>query len=269
MLAKAAEVSVVVPCYCEAENLRVLVPRIAAALGAAALSGEIIIVDDDSPDGTESVCTELAQRFPLRLITRYNERGLSSAVICGLRAAAGQILVVMDADLSHPPEAIPEMVAACRKPLVDFVIGSRHAVGGSISQTWSVFRRLNSSVATLLARGLTAARDPMSGFFALQRSTFESASDVCPIGYKIGLELIVRCDCRQIVEVPIHFEDRVAGESKLTMMQQWHYLRHLARLYWAKYAMPTRSTRREIAAESADSAARSPMEVSHEHQPAA
>ena len=258
MRAKAAEISVVVPCYREAENLRALVPRIAAALDAVHLPGEIIVVDDDSRDGTMAVCAQLAQVFPLRLITRHDERGLSSAVICGLRAATGKTLVVMDADLSHPPEAIPEIVAACRKPFVDFVIGSRYTRGGSISQTWSTFRRANSGVASMLARGLTAARDPMSGFFALERSTFESATELSPIGYKIGLELIVRCECRRIVEVPIHFEDRVAGESKLTMIQQWHYLRHLARLYWAKYGVVTRSTRREVVAETADAVTRRP-----------
>ena len=269
MLVKVADISVVVPCFREAENLRVLVPRIAAALDGASLPGEIIIVDDNSRDGTEAVCAELAQQFPLRLLTRYNERGLSSAVICGLRAANGQIMVVMDADLSHPPEAIPQMVAACRTPYVDFVIGSRHAQGGSISQNWSAFRRLNSGVATLLARGLTAARDPMSGFFALQRSTFESATDVCPIGYKIGLELIVRCDCRRIAEVPIHFEDRVLGESKLTIAQQWQYLRHLARLYWAKYGAATRSTRRKIVPRHADAAVQPSLEAANEQRPAA
>lgn len=236
MLINGVEASVIIPSYREAENLRVLVPRVAAALEKANLSSEIIVVDDNSPDRTDAVCALLEQEFPLRLITRYAERGLASAVIHGLHAAKGDVLIVMDADLSHPPEVIPALVAACRSRFVDFVIGSRYAKGGSVSHSWSTYRRLNSRVASLLARGLTSASDPLSGLFALKRTTFQAASDLCPLGYKIGLELIVRCNCQRVVEVPIHFRDRVAGDSKLSVVQQWQYLHHLVRLYLAKYA---------------------------------
>ena len=123
----------------------------------------------------------------------------------------------------------------CRAPGVDFVIGSRYVRGGSIDPTWSMFRRWNSRIASLLARGLTAVRDPMAGYFALKQSTFARAAELRPMGYKIGLELIVRCDCGCVREVPIDFQDRVCGESKLSLAQQWLYLRHLGRLYAAKY----------------------------------
>jgi dolichol-phosphate mannosyltransferase len=235
MGAVTPEVSVVIPTYREAGNLPELIPRIAAAFAESAISGEVIVVDDDSRDGTEVVCADLTRICRLRLITRTNERGLATAVLCGLRAASGKILVVMDADLSHPPEAIPSLVAGCRQPAVDFVIGSRYVQGGAIDKSWTMFRRLNSSLATLLALGLTTARDPMAGFFAIKQSTFQRATTLRPLGYKIGLELIVRCQCLQVLEVPIAFQDRARGESKLSVAQQWLYLRHLGRLYFAKF----------------------------------
>ena len=229
------DVSVVIPAYREASNLVVLIPQIAEVLAAAGLHGEIIVVDDDSRDGTMAVCAELSRTAPLRLITRTDERGLATAVVCGLRAARGDVLLVMDADLSRPPEAIPALAVECRKPSVDFVIGSRYASGGSVDQTWSKFRRWNSTIATLLARGLTDASDPMAGFFAIRRATLARGAELRPLGYKIGLELIVRCGCQAVREIPIAFQDRLHGESKLSLAQQWLYVRHLGRLYGVKY----------------------------------
>lgn len=243
MVSTPIEVSVVIPAYREAVNLSVLVPRLAAVLNRAGLDGEIIVVDDHSNDGTDGLCANLSQSFPLRLLSRREERGLASAVVYGLYQARGKILVVMDADLSHPAEMVPELVAACRSPFADFVIGSRYVEGSSVDATWSWFRWLNSRVASLLARGLTAAHDPLAGFFAVKQSTFRTAPKLTPLGYKIGLEIIVRCACRRIIEVPIAFEDRVHGRSKLTIFQQWQYVRHLGRLYEAQYPRPTRLVR--------------------------
>jgi dolichol-phosphate mannosyltransferase len=136
----------------------------------------------------------------------------------------------MDADLSHAPEVVPMMLAKLEGG-ADFVVGSRYVRGGTTSDDWGFVRWLNSRVATLLARPLTSIRDPMAGFFALRRSTFEAGRDFSPVGYKIGLELIVKCECERVVEVPIHFEDRRFGNSKLTFGQQMLYLKHLRRLY--------------------------------------
>jgi len=230
----ALDVSIIIPTYREAENLVELVPQIAQALEGAELRGEIIVVDDNSPDATAQVCRELSERFPLRLLVRKQERGLSSAVIHGLRHAAGKTLLVMDADLSHPPAKIPELVEAAGTEGVDFVIGSRYVAGGMTDDDWGLFRWLNSKVATWLARPLTSASDPMAGFFALQRTTFAKAKNLDPIGYKIGLELIVKAGCRSIREIPIQFRDRLHGESKLTLREQINYLRHLRRLYTYK-----------------------------------
>ncbi|UCF34456.1 MAG: polyprenol monophosphomannose synthase, partial [Phycisphaerales bacterium] len=225
-----------IPTYHEAENLCLLVPQIQAALTGTDIVYEIIVVDDDSRDSTDEVITRLATAgAPVRLITRVGERGLSSAVIRGFREARGEILQCMDADMSHPPEALPRIYAACQAPHVDFVIGSRYVPGGSTDENWGLFRWLNSKVATLLARPFTSSRDPMAGFFALPRAVFERAEELNPIGYKIGLELIVKGRCRNVQEVPIHFADRKFGESKLSLKEQLRYIRHLKRLADFKY----------------------------------
>lgn len=225
-------VSIIVPTFREEANLRPLVTRIAAAMESAGGTCEILIVDDDSRDGTDAAVQELADRFPVRLITRTGQRDLSLAVLEGMRQACGRILLVMDADLSHPPEQIPELVKALKEPPTDFVIGSRYVSGGQTEEGWGVFRRLNSWVATALCRPLVGrVTDPMAGFFALRRDTFAQADPLDPIGYKIGLELICRCRCRHVREVPISFANRARGQSKLSLDQQARYLVHLGRLY--------------------------------------
>ncbi|MGD9634087.1 MAG: polyprenol monophosphomannose synthase [Pirellulales bacterium] len=230
------EVSVIIPTYQERDNLARLLPAVLRVLYDARLSGEIIVVDDDSRDGTENLCFVLGTVKPVRLITRRDERGLATAVVRGLEAANGEVCVVMDADFSHPPEAVPKLVAAMRDGHCEMAIGSRYVTGGAVDEHWGWFRRANSRVATLLARGLTKISDPMAGFFAIRKSTVERAGQLRPLGYKIALELIVRCDCRRVVEVPILFQDRAAGESKMSVQQQWLYLRHLTRLYGARFA---------------------------------
>jgi len=233
------QVSVIVPTYREAENLRELVHRISNALDAGNLVGEVIIVDDNSGDGTDDVCETLRADYPVVLETRYRERGLATAVIHGLRKAKGQLLVVMDADLSHPPEAIPKMVDALRSG-ADMVVGSRYAEGGETEDDWGIFRWLNSKFATLLARPLTTIRDPMAGFFAIHKKTLARGARLDPIGYKIGLELLVKCGCHPVLEVPIRFVDRTRGQSKLTLREQWNYVAHLKRLYAFKFGLPRR-----------------------------
>ena len=235
--APCGSVSVVVPTYREAENLPHLVDRLASVARGARLRLDLTIVDDDSRDGT----AELVRARPedwVRLVVRTTDRGLSQAVLEGLRQAEGDVLVCMDADLSHPPETIPRMLEKLVEG-ADFVIGSRYTDGGSTADDWGFLRWVNSRVATWLALPLTHVSDPMSGFFALRRSTFEAGRAFNPVGYKIGLELVVKCRCERVVEVPIHFADRRFGESKLTLAQQLLYLRHLWRLYIYKFGLFT------------------------------
>lgn len=234
------DVTVVIPTYCEADNLPVLVPRIAGAAAAAGIRVEILIVDDNSPDETSARCASLAAQHPVRLLVRKTERGLASAVVHGMRHAAGDVLVVMDADLSHPPEKIPALVAAVQDG-ADFAIGSRYTSGGATAEDWGLGRWINSKVATLLARPLCRAADPMAGFFALRKRAFAACEgSLDPVGYKIGLELLVKAGCRRVVEIPIEFRNRLHGTSKLTLREQVNYVRHLKRLYEFKLGYAAR-----------------------------
>lgn len=228
------DVSVVVPAFREVENIPLLVERVFAATTAANLAAELIVVDDDSQDGTDARCAELAGRYDVRLITRKGERGLATAVIEGFRQARGRLLLCMDADLSHPPEAIPEIVRALADG-AEFAIGSRYLDRGGVEEGWGVYRWLNSKIATLLARPLTAVSDPLGGFFAVPREVFFRAGELSPLGYKIALEVLVRSRAEKIAEIPIFFRDRKFGQSKLSMRIQLQYLRHLRRLYLFKY----------------------------------
>jgi dolichol-phosphate mannosyltransferase len=238
---RSTGVSIIVPAFREAPNLRSLTQRVFAATTQAGLTAELIIVDDDSRDGSVEIIHELSRVYPVRIVLRTGERGLSSAVIRGFAEAHHDMLVVMDADLSHPPETIPALVRLIQENQADFAIGSRYVAGGRTTN-WSFLRRLNSWAATLLARPLTPVRDSMSGFFALHRRTLQQAAPLNPVGYKIGLELMVKTRCRRCIEVPIEFADRAAGQSKLTFREQLRYLRHVLQLYWFRGASRFRET---------------------------
>ena len=223
--------SIVVPTYHEVENLRPLVTRISGAMSEAQLPYEIIVVDDDSRDGIHRAVKELNKLgYPVRLITRVGERDLSSAVIRGFSEASGDTFICMDADLSHPPEAIPGILQCLAKPGIEFVLGSRYVPGASTDEQWGLLRRINSKIATVLARPFTSVNDPLSGLFAIPRTVYENAAPLNPIGYKIALELIVKCNCSRIREVPIHFAPRRFGKSKLSFTEQLKFLRHISRL---------------------------------------
>lgn len=225
-------VSVVVPTYREVDSLPHLLDRL-RTLRESGVALDVLIMDDDSRDGTEALVAARAEPW-VQLVVRTQDRGLSPSVLDGLQRAEGDVLIVMDADLSHPPEQIPSMIEALREGS-DLVIGSRYVEGGTTSHDWGFGRWLNSRVATLLARPFTHVADPMSGFIALRRSTFRSGRDFNPVGYKIGLELIVKCGCKRVGEIPIHFENRKFGESKLSLREQLKYLQHLRRLAIHKY----------------------------------
>jgi dolichol-phosphate mannosyltransferase len=230
---RVTTVDVIVPTYREAGNIALLIERLEALRRAYPEPLELTIVDDDSRDGTAEIVERLNLPW-VRLIVRKVDRGLSAAVLEGLRHTTGEIIVVMDADLSHPPEAIPSMLQQLNNGS-DFVVGSRYVEGGVTDDDWGLLRWLNSRVATLLAWPFTSIKDPMSGFFALRRTTLAGADPLNPIGYKIGLELLVKCRCSHVAEVPIAFADRIHGESKLSLREQLRYLRHIRRLFIYRY----------------------------------
>jgi dolichol-phosphate mannosyltransferase len=198
------------------------------------LDCEVIFADDDSQDGSVEA-VEASGYDWARILVRKTDHGLSPAVIDGFREACNPVLVCMDCDLSHPPERIPQMILGLAAGQ-QLVLGSRYVNGASTDDDWGFVRWLNSRVATLLARPLTSAKDPMSGFFVIRRSDFLVARDLNPVGYKIALELIVKCGINNVGEVPIHFTDRIYGESKLTLREQLKYLQHLRRLYIYRFA---------------------------------
>ncbi|NLV42541.1 MAG: glycosyltransferase family 2 protein [Candidatus Hydrogenedentes bacterium] len=226
-------VSVVVPTYREAANLPELLARLDQLRREHGLDLDVFLMDDDSRDGTEEAVARAGLDW-VRLTVRTRDRGLSAAVMDGFRLADKPVVLVMDADLSHPPEKIPEMLAALAGG-ADFVIGSRYAPGGTTAEDWGLLSWINSRAATLPALPFTRVKDPMSGFFAFPRTLLDAAPPLNAVGYKIGLEVLVKCGCRRAEEVPIHFAQRHRGESKLSLREQLLYLRHLRRLAVFKY----------------------------------
>jgi dolichol-phosphate mannosyltransferase len=225
------QISVIVPTLNEAENIPLLVPRVTEALKGR--NWELLIVDDNSNDTTPQVCAELAKAYPVKLLVREKPvHGLSGAVLDGFAQATGGILCCMDADLQHPPEKLSELVDAVTVGGADFALGSRFEPGGGTEQAWGTHRKLNSYVATMLAKPFSGGvRDPMSGFFALRRDTFEKAERLSPMGYKIALELMCKCRVKHVREIGIRFGMRLRGQSKLSLKEQFNYLQHLSRLY--------------------------------------
>lgn len=224
-------VSVIVPTYNEAGNITVLLERLASTLDEHRY--EIIIVDDDSSDGTWQAAEQLAVTDDrISVIRRTEERGLSSAVLAGMHAASGDTLIVIDADLQHDERKIPDLVAAIVDRRVDICLGSREADGGSYG-SFKRRRRLVSWAGAALARQLLGVpvSDPMSGFFAVSRERFEAVHDqVNPRGFKIMLEFLARGTRPEVAEVGYRFGERVNGATKLTGSVGMDYLRALAGL---------------------------------------
>lgn len=222
----ADTISIIIPTYNEKDNIAPLLSRVAKALSG--YSYEILIVDDGSNDGTIEIASDLASRYPVRVIVRRNERGLATAVVHGLKSAAGEIIGVMDADLQHPPEVIPELIKALRDG-ADMVVASRYIEGGGCPH-WGLSRRIISKVALVISHLLLPStrpvKDPLAGFFMFRRRNVDPAK-LKPIGYKISLEVMLTGRFQNVVEVPYIFEDRSAGKSKLNPRQQIDYLRHL------------------------------------------
>jgi dolichol-phosphate mannosyltransferase len=222
-------VSVIIPTYNEAENIEKIVSEISSVFEKNDIKGEVLVVDDDSPDRTWEIAEGLASRYNVRVLRRTENKGLSPAVVDGFSHARGDIIGVMDADLSHPTDAIPDMIAPLKRG-ADLTVGSRYISGGDI-ENWPLKRKVISRGATMLARGLTKVKDPMSGFFFFRRSVIDGVR-LNPTGYKIGLEVIVKGrHGRRIEEVPYVFKDREVGQSKLNNTEILNFVVHLARLY--------------------------------------
>ena len=222
-------ISIVVPTLNEVENIDLLLEAVLARTRAANLQIEIIVVDDGSDDGTRDRVRAWEKDHPVRLLARQRRNGLAGAVMAGADAARGEFVLVMDADLSHPPEKVPELIAALLAGTHDMTIGSRHVPGGG-SPGWPWPRRLVSRTAAAFAWPFTDAKDPMSGFFALGRDRMRVLGRQAA-GFKIGLEILARGgESLRIKEVPLTFVDREHGRSKLDAKVIGTYLRQLALL---------------------------------------
>ena len=219
-------VSLIVPTYNEHDNITALVQRLGKAL--AGYNYEIVIIDDNSTDGTAELAESLKDEYPVKVVVRKGKRGLASAVVDGLSYASGSIIAVMDADLQHPPEVVPDLLEAMEKG-ADIAVASRYIEGGGC-QGWSFSRRLISRGAIFLAHLLLPATrqvsDPMSGFFMFKKDVVTNAR-LNPAGFKILLEILTVCTFQKVTEVPFTFVTREKGESKLNARQQVDYLKHI------------------------------------------
>lgn len=237
------QLSVIVPTYNEVDNVKPLCERLFAAGKKHNLEIDLLLMDDESvgSEQTKAIVDTLAKEYAIRIHCRKKSegKGLSSAVLLGLFKAKFDVMLVMDADLQHEPESAPLVAAPVLENKADFSVGSRNVEGGGIGGDWPLHRRLISKVANLLAYGVAPCSDPMSGFFCLDKQTLARAhkAQINTMGFKIGLELMVKCGCTKVTEVPITFQDRVAGESKLTMKQNFEYAVHVLQLYWHKYGV--------------------------------
>lgn len=225
-----AGISIVVPTLNEADNIDPLMRRIFKVVLPDGISREIIFVDDNSTDDTAERVLAWSSTHPVRLIRRNGGAGgLASAVIVGTHEARYDIILVMDADLSHPPEKIPEMIQPLLDGSHDMVIGSRYVAGGATPE-WPFFRKMASKIATFPARLFTDVHDPMAGFFAVARSFVTGLRPDVP-GFKIGLEVLaVGGDRLQVLEIPIVFHDRFEGFSKMNKGVIVDYLKQVLQL---------------------------------------
>jgi dolichol-phosphate mannosyltransferase len=221
--------SLIVPTYNERDRLPELVRAVFGAYQAAGIRGELVVVDDNSPDGTGQLADDLAARDPIRVLHRAGKLGLGTAVIDGFNAATAPVVGVIDADLSHPPDIIPRMFAVMQQHTADLVIGSRYIEGGG-TRNWDLSRLAMSRFACLLARGLTPVRDATSGLFLIRRDLARGVT-ISAGGFKICLELLIRSQPARVVEVPYVFVGRTAGESKMNLKEATGYLSQLRDLH--------------------------------------
>ena len=231
------KLALVIPTLCEAENIGGLLRHIRSVIDPLKITYEILVVDDDSRDGTAEVVSAIAAEDPrVRLLVRKGERGLSGAVLYGWRHTDAAILGVMDADLQHPPELLPKLLAPILEGR-DLVIGSRYTPGGELG-AWNPVRKFLSAAAVWvtwpLQKSRLRAKDPMSGFFMVRRECLDQVK-LQSAGFKLLLEILVRGHIHSVEEVPFIFGQRYRGASKANFRVAWDYARLLGRLYAGRF----------------------------------
>lgn len=246
---RSRSLSVIIPTYNESQNITRMLDIISLSLHPET-NAEIIVVDDNSPDGTGRIVEEYARKSrargwcEIRLVNRKEEKGLSSAILAGIRASVGEAVVVMDSDFSHPPETIAKMIEELKSSDCDIVVASRYVKGGSITG-WPFKRKLISKGATKIAQRSLGIKikDPMSGFFAFRRHVIRNIKFEA-IGYKLLLEILVKAKEAKVREIPYNFTDRRTGDSKLDRSVIFDYIKSVWNLY--RYGKSARDRRTSV-----------------------
>ncbi len=224
------DLSIIIPSFNESSNVETLSRKIMAVLSGLDISYEILFIDD-SRDDTPVLLARLAQEFSqVRYVHRENNRGLGTAVVEGFLRSLADFMIVMDADLQHPPELLPEIFKQLKT--YDIVIPSRFIQGGDAGGLNVVRKFISWSarcLGRLLIKRLRDVSDCTGGYFGLRRSVIEGAP-LDPIGWKILIEVLVKGQYASICELPYAFHARDAGDSKMGLKEQWNYLRHIVRL---------------------------------------
>jgi len=210
------EIAIIIPTLQEAENVAPLITEIEQT---DLPFTEIVFVDDGSTDGTREQIRALGDKHRVRLVERDgSDRGLAGAIVAGAESTRADLLVVMDADLSHPPSQIAALLRPILMNEADLVIGSRYVQGGA-TPGWPVWRRVISRAASGLAYPLTGVRDSMCGFFVVRRDCLLRFAKTA-VGFKIVFEMIVRGrKALRVHEVPIVFQNRERGSSKMSLIE--------------------------------------------------
>lgn len=226
-------ISIVIPTFNESKNIEAMLRRTANGLREAGEKYELIVVDDNSPDGTADLAEALKDSCSVRVVRRPGRLGLATAVLDGWAAAKGDLLGVIDADLQHPPEVLVALARALRNSNAQVAVASRKVPGGGMKE-WSRVRQFISWGSTrlayvLLGGALWGTTDPLSGMFMVQADVVRGRQ-MRPLGYKILLEVLARGEYSKVTDVPYIFESRTEGESKLGARQSWEYLAHLFQL---------------------------------------
>lgn len=208
------ELSVIIPTYIEARNLHELYCRILNTL--TSYDFEVIFVDDNSPDGTAELALKIGEEYGnVQVLKRIEKSGLSSAVLDGIGLARSDIVVVMDADLQHPPETLLSMIKKAYEGY-DIVVASRYIPGGNI-MNWNSLRRCISKGGILLAHTLLSqtrsVKDPVSGFFMFRKQIIDKIK-INASGFKILVEILAKGKYESLAEIPFKFRCRQNGNSK-------------------------------------------------------
>ena len=266
---KNVDVSIIIPTYNESENILKLIDAIKVNLPEKIIA-EIIIVDDNSPDGTGTVVENyirtsknsrpinnsqlprkqkvesntiddsISSTIQIKVLHRENKVGLIPAILNGIASSVGKYILIMDADFSHPPDTIPKLINELIRDPDSIVVASRYALGGSI-KGWPYKRRILSSSAIKIAQHSLKVQDindPISGFFAISRNAIENVK-IDTMGYKLLLEILVKVKGKRVKEIPYTFVNRKSGRSKLDLPVVLDYLRSVWRLY--RYGQKTRN----------------------------